>query len=126
MIAIALLFFITACIYGLWRALPFAATQRHGWAGVWRLAYLIAAVRIGAFGIGVISMRSPDWVQSVGYILILAGLPEIYAAKALRSDKAAWFVACCALLAASSILWAALFRLPCRAPMKQADERPKI
>jgi hypothetical protein len=86
---------------------------------------MIAAVRVSIFGTGVLLMRSADWRQSVGYILVLVGLPEIYAAKALRFQTTAWFAACCALLAASSILWAALFRLPCRAPMKQADERPK-
>ena len=126
MIAIALLVFIPACIYGFWRALPFAPTQRQGWAGVWRLACVIAVVRIGALGLGVLFTRNPDWIQSVGYVLLLVGLPEIFAAKSLRSDNAAWFVACCALLASSSVLWAALIRLSSRAPMKQADERPKI
>jgi hypothetical protein len=125
MIAIALLVLTAGCIYALWRGLPFSAAQRHGWAGVWRLASMIAAVRVSIFGTGVLLMRSADWRQSAGYILILVGLPEIYAAKALRFQTTAWFAACCALLAASSILWAALFRLPYRAPMKQADERPK-
>ena len=110
MIAIALLFLMAACIYGLWRALPFAAIQRRGWAGVWRLACVIAVVRIGVFGSGAALMHSADWRQSVGYTLVLAGLPEIYAARALRSDNAAWFAASCVLLATSSILWAALFR----------------
>jgi len=123
-IAIALLVLITGCIYGLWRGLPFSAARRQGWPGVWRLACVIGAVRISVFGIGVMSMRNADWRQSVGYILVLVGLPEIYAAKGLRHDTTAWFAACSTLLAASSFLWAALFRLPYRAPMK-ADERPK-
>jgi hypothetical protein len=72
---------------------------------------VIACVRIAAFGIGAWSLQSSSWVQSAGYILTLTGLPEIYAVKALRSDSAAWFGAGCALLAGSSILWAALFRL---------------
>jgi hypothetical protein len=109
--AIGLLFLIPACIYGVWRVLPFSATKRQGWAGVWRLACVIAFVRIAAFGIGAWSLQSSSWVQSAGYILTLTGLPEIYAVKALRSDPAAWFGAGCALLAGSSILWAALFRL---------------
>jgi hypothetical protein len=109
--AIGLLFLISACIYGVWRVLLFSATKRQGWAGVWRLACVIACLRIAAFGIGTWSLQSSGWMQSVGYILILAGLPEIYAAKALRSDTAAWFGAGCALLTGSSILWAALFRL---------------
>jgi len=109
--AIGLLLLISACIYGVWRVLPFSRTKRQGWAGVWRLACMIACLRIAAFGVGAWSLQSSGWVQSMGYILILAGLPEIYAAKALRSDTAAWFGAGCALLAGSSILWAALFRL---------------
>ena len=125
MIAIALLVLIPASIYGLWRVLPFSKEQRQGWPGVWRLACLIAAVRIGLFGIGVLLMRNPNEIQSVGYMLVLVGLPEISAAKALRSDASVWFTACCALLAGSSIVWALLFRLPYRAPMTHANERPK-
>jgi hypothetical protein len=125
MIVIALVVLILGCIYGLWRGLPFSAANRQGWAGVWRLACVIAAVRIGVFGIGVLWMQNADWRQGVGYILALVGFPEIYAAKALRFHSREWFAACCALLAATSFLWAALFRLPCRAPMKQAHELPK-
>jgi hypothetical protein len=125
-IAIGLLVLIPGCIYGLWRALPFSAAQRQGWAGVWRLAGVIAAVRVSLLGIGVLSLRSSDWAQGMGYFMLIpAGLPGIYAARALRSNTTEWFAVCCALLAASSFLWAALFRLPCRAPMKQADEHPK-
>lgn len=125
MIAVVLFVLILACVYGLWRALPFSNRQRHGWSGVWRLACVIAAVRISVFGIGVLWMQNRDWRQGVGYILALVGLPEIYAARALRFHAAEWFAACCALLAASSLPWAALFRFPYRAPLKQAHELPK-
>jgi len=67
-------------------------------------------------------MRKADWRQSLGYILALVGLPEIYAAKALRFEATAWLAACSALLAASSFLWAALFRLPYREPMARAGD----
>lgn len=97
MIAIALWVLIPSLIYALWRALPFSQKQRHGYAGVWRLACVIAAVRISVFGTGAALMHSADWRQSVGYILVLAGLPEIYAARALRHDprRGLWHAAYC-------------------------------
>jgi hypothetical protein len=124
-IAIAVLVIIAGCIYGLWRALPFSTAQRQGWAGLWRLACIIAAVRISVFAIGAVWMRNADWRQGVGYLLVLVGLPEIYAAKALRFRPGVWLAASSALLAASSLLWAALFRLPHHSAMAQAGEHPK-
>ena len=123
MIAIALWVLIPSLIYALWRALPFSQKQRHGYAGVWRLACVIAAVRISVFRTGAALMHGADWRQSVGYMLVLAGFPEIYAARALRHEPAAWLATCCLLLAASSLLWAGFFRFPYR--VRQADERPK-
>lgn len=124
MIAIALWVLIPSLVYALWRAFPFSQEQRHGYAGVWRLACVIAVVRISVFGTGAALMHSADWRQSVGYMLVLAGFPEIYAARALRHEPAAWLATCCLLLAASSLLWAAFFRSPYRM-MRQANERPK-
>jgi hypothetical protein len=124
MTAIALLVFGIACIYALWRALPFSNTQRHGWSGVWRLACVIATVRISIFGSGALLMRYADWRQGVGYVLVLVGLPEIYAAKTFRFQAMDWVVLCCVLLTASSVIWAALFRLPYRTRIAKADERP--
>jgi hypothetical protein len=124
-IAIILPVLVAGLIYGLWRALRFSDGQRQGWAGVWRLACIIAAVRISVFAIGAVLMRNADWRQGVGYMLVLAGLPEIYAAKALRLQPAAWLSASCALLAASSFLWAALFRLPWQSRIAQAGDRPE-
>jgi hypothetical protein len=121
-IAIALLVLFAGFIYEFWRAAPFSTAQRQGWAGVWRLACIIALVRVTIFAIGAIMMRTADWRQSLGYILALVGLPEIYAAKALRVEPTAWLAACSALLAASSFLWAALFRLPHREPMARAGD----
>lgn len=122
MIAFALLTAVVVSIYGLWRAWPLSGAQRQGWSGVWRLACVIATVRIGAFAIGALLLRDSDWRQSLGYVLVLVGLPEIYAAKIVRSHPKEWFGIGCALLAGSSILWAGLFRFPYRSPMKQAPE----
>jgi hypothetical protein len=120
-IIITLLVLVAGLIYA-WRALGFFVRQR---AGLWRLACVIGAVRISVFGIGVLFMRSADWRQGLGYNLSLVGLPEIYAAKALRFQPVSWLVASCSLLAASSFLWAALFRLPYRSPAAQTGEPRK-
>jgi hypothetical protein len=121
-IAVALVVAVSL-IYVVWRAFPFSPIERRRWAGAWRLAIVIAAVRIGVFASGALLMRHADWRQGVGYVFVLVGLPEIHAAKMLRSNPAAWLAACCALLAATSLVWATLFRLPRRRAMAEAHQR---
>jgi hypothetical protein len=111
MIGGALLLLLVGCIYGLWRLLPLSARQRQGWSGVWRLACVIGAVRITAFGFGALALRDPGWVQGLGYFLVLLGLPEIALIRAWRFQTTLWVAAGCGLLAASSFLWAAFWQL---------------
>ena len=122
MIAVALVVAVSF-IYIVWRSFPFSPLERRRWAGVWRLAIVIGAVRIGVFASGTLLMRNADWRQGIGYVLVLVGLPEIYAARMLRSNPAAWLAACCAILAATSIVWATLFRLRRRPAMPHPHER---
>jgi hypothetical protein len=81
---------------------------RFGWHALWRLAVLIAAVRVGALWVGNAAYQDPGWPQVYGYVLLMTGLPEIYLARIARADPRNWLFLGSALLAASSFVWAAL------------------
>jgi hypothetical protein len=81
---------------------------RFGWHVLWRLAFLIGAVRIAALWLGNAASNDPGWPQKVGYFLLMLGLPEIYFVRSTRGDPLTWLLVGSALLAASSLAWAAL------------------
>jgi hypothetical protein len=75
---------------------------------VWRVAFLIAVLRIGALWLGAIGLRSSGWPQVLGYFFVMLTLPDIYLAKFARSQPLEWMAIGSAILAVTSLMWAAL------------------
>jgi hypothetical protein len=70
------------------------------------LAAILAAIRIGGiwFWTLVASQRSGA-SQVIGYLWVLASLPESLLARALRDRPLLWAAALTALLAVGSLIW---------------------
>jgi hypothetical protein len=81
---------------------------RFRWPALWRLACLIGALRIGAVWVGNAASHDPGWLQGLGYLFILTGLPEIYLVRGARTETVKWLVSASTVLAASSLAWAGL------------------
>jgi hypothetical protein len=97
------------CIYGAFRLSTRTPSLRVDWSGVWRLACLIAFLRISALWFGYFGFRRFDWVQSVAYIVVTLTLPEIYMVKCYRTEPFRWAMLGSAILAITSSAWAAAF-----------------
>ena len=98
------------CIYGIYRLTNTRVPlYRLGWASVWRLACLIAALRLSALWFGVAGLRRPDWLQVPTYFLLMLDLPDIYLVKGTRTEPYRWAMLGSVLLAATSFAWAAGF-----------------
>jgi hypothetical protein len=65
-------------------------------------------LRIGALWLGAIGLRSSGWPQVLGYFLLMLTLPDIYLAKFARSQPREWVAIGSAILAVTSVMWAAL------------------
>jgi hypothetical protein len=113
MLTFGLTFALALCTYGLYRLATKFPQYRGGWRGVWRLAGLIAALRISALWFGLTGLRSSDWLQSAGYLVLMLDLPEIYLVRSARSDPFRWAVLGSVILASTSIGWAAVFCWVC-------------
>jgi len=98
---------VLAVGYSFWYLNARPTTRRYGWHVLWRLAFLIAAVRIGALWLSATTNDSSGWVQVPGYFLELVGLPEIYLVRSMRNTPMKWGMAASLLLLASSFVWAA-------------------
>lgn len=103
-----LLFCIVALAAVLWHPGAHYPNRRYEWHALWRLACFIGIVRIGALWLGAAAYRNPGWRQVVGYFLQMLALPEIYLARSARANPLRWLVVGSTLLAASSLVWAAL------------------
>ncbi|PYV33433.1 MAG: hypothetical protein DMG22_09995 [Acidobacteria bacterium] len=108
MILVFLLILAVAVAIGLWRLSARAPRSRYGWGALWRLACLIASVRISALLIGLAAYRDPGWTQIPGYFLLMLGMPEIYFVRGARFETRKWAILSSMLLAVSSFAWAAL------------------
>ena len=100
---------LVACLYGVWRLSTRVSRHRYGWPGVWRLACLIAALRISALWFGQVGLSRADWLQGPAYLILMLGLPEIYIVRGARSEPFRWAILGSGVLAATSFLWAAAF-----------------
>ncbi len=78
----------------------------HRFSWIIRLAAIVAAIRIAGvwFWVLVASQRS-DVSQVIGYLWVLASLPESLLVRALRGRPLLWATALTALLAAGSLFW---------------------
>lgn len=100
---------LACCIYGVFQLST--QTPRHtvGWSRVWRLACLIAALRISALWFGIGGLRSPEWLQSAAYLVLMLDVPEIYLVKSARSEPLRWAIFGSVILATTSFAWASAF-----------------
>ena len=83
---------LVSCIYGVYRLSTRIPSYRCGWPGVWRLACLIAALRLSALWFGVTGLRRPDWLQVPAYLVLILDLPEIYLVKSARTAPYRWAI----------------------------------
>lgn len=100
---------LVVCIYGMYRLRTRIPLHRCGWSGVWRLAILIAALRLSALWFGVSGLRRPDWLQVPAYLVLMLDLPELYLVKSTRTEPFRWALQGSVILAATSFAWAAAF-----------------
>jgi len=63
MVILGVLLILALCIYGVWRLSARSPSRRYGGSGIWRLAGLIATVRIGAIWLGIFGLQHSDWVS---------------------------------------------------------------
>ena len=97
------------CIYGMYRLGTRIPLHRCGWPRVWRLACLIAAVRLSALWFGVVGLGRPDWLQVPAYLVLMLDLPELYLVKSARTEPYHWAMLGSVVLATTSFAWAAGF-----------------
>lgn len=107
MVIIGFLIILVLCVYGVWKLVLRAPRQRFDWSIVWRMASLIAALRISALWAGLAAFRDSGWAQIPGYFLLMTGLPDIYVVKSIRSEPLLWGTLASAILAATSVFWSA-------------------
>ena len=130
MVILAFSFILVFCIYGLWHLSRRVSPHRYGWPAVWRLACVIAALRISALWLGQAGLRRADWLQIPGYLGSVLGLPEIYLVRGARADPVRWAILASGILAVTSFLWAAVFfwaanRLRLNSPTAAGNSEPQ-
>lgn len=109
MLALTFAAVLVFCIWGMYRLAGRTPSNRWSWPRVWRLACLIAVLRITALWLGMTGLRRPDWLQIPAYLALMLDLPEIYLIKSTRAEPYHWAILGSAILAATSIAWAAVF-----------------
>jgi len=70
-----------------------------------RLCVALAATRACAFGIGAVATGSSGFVQMLGYVLVLLGLPDVLLIRSLRDQTTLWIVAGVALVFVGTLIW---------------------
>ena len=109
MVIFILLLVVVACVYGAWRLSALSPAHRISWSSVWRLAFLIAVLRVSALWVGWAGLRRGDWLQIPAYFMLMLGLPDIYIVKAARAEPLRWAILGSLTLAATSFAWSAAF-----------------
>ena len=109
MLMLGFTFVLVSCIYGGWRLFARVSLHRYGWPEVWRLACLIAALRVSALWLGEAGLSRADWSQGAAYLALMLGLPEIYIIKGARAEPVPWAILGSGILAATSFFWAGVF-----------------
>jgi hypothetical protein len=100
--------FVAAIGYWFWHLAARRTSRHYAWQLLWRLACVIAALRISALWLGIATNYSSGWVQIPGQFLQLLGLPELYFVRQMRATPVSWALVGSTLLIASSFFWAAL------------------
>lgn len=109
MLTLALAVVLVTCIYGVFRVATWNTPYRVDWPGVWRLACVIAALRLTALWLGSAGLRRADWPQIPAYFALMLDLPEIYLVKGVRNAPDRWVILSSLILAVTSVAWAAAF-----------------
>jgi hypothetical protein len=69
---------LICCMYGAYRLSTRTTPYCCAWSEVWRVASVIAAVRVSALWLGSAGLRRAGWPQIPGYLLLMLDLPEIH------------------------------------------------
>ena len=109
MVIITFLFALAAGLYGVWRLAGRPPGHRTSWSAIWRVAFLIAVLRISALWVGFAGLQRSDWLQVPAYFILLLVLPDIYFVKAVRTDPLRWATLGSLILATTSFAWSAAF-----------------
>jgi len=107
MVIIGFLAVLFLCVYGARKLASRPPLQRFDWSIVWRMACIIAALRISAVWAGLAASQDSGWVQVPGYFLLMTGLPDIYIVKSTRSEPLLWGTLASLVLAVTSVVWSA-------------------
>jgi hypothetical protein len=107
MVILGFMLMLVLCIYGVWRLSARSSGQRYNRSGVWRLAGLIATLRIGALWLGLAGIQRSDWLQVPAYFMLMAGWPDIYIVRAARAQPLQWGILASIVLATTSVAWSA-------------------
>ncbi len=100
---------LVCCIYGIYRLSTRTTPYLCFWSRLWRVACVIAAVRVPALWLGSAGLRRAGWPQIPGYFLLVLDLPEIYLIRAARYTPERWAILGSLILAGTSLAWAAAF-----------------
>ncbi len=92
MMILGFLFVLIFCLYGVWRLSARSPRNRYGCSPIWRLACLIAVLRISALWVGLAGLRRSDWLQVPANFVLMLGLPDIYIVKAARAQPLRWAI----------------------------------
>jgi hypothetical protein len=107
MMILGFLFVLIFCLYGVSRLSARSPGHRYGWSLIWRLACLIAVLRISALWVGLAGLRRSDWLQVPANFVLILGLPDIYVVKAARAQPLRWAILGSLTLAVTSFAWSA-------------------
>jgi hypothetical protein len=109
MVILAFAVILAFCTYGVYRLSNRTRTGQRGWSQVWRLACVIAGLRVAALWLGGSGLRRPDWLQGPAYLVLMLDLPELFVIRGTRTDPHRWELLGSLILVATSFAWAALF-----------------
>ena len=111
MIILTFALILAFCTYGAYRLSNRTRLGQWGWSQVWRLACVIAGLRIAALWLGAAGLRRPDWLQGPAYVVLMLDLPELYLIRIrhARTYSHLWEFHGSLILVATSFTWAAAF-----------------
>src|SRR5215469_13063520 len=109
MIILTFSLILAFCSYVAYRLSNRTRRGHWGWSQVWRLACVIAGLRVTALWLGAAGLRRPDWLQGPGYVVWMLDLPELYLVRDARTYAHLWEFLGSLILVATSFAWAAAF-----------------